>query len=98
MELIINTKEKAILIKNEVNLGELIKKLKSFFGKEWIDWKIKSVVETEYYYPYQWWYQYWPYEAYEVDYKVINETSTKLAINVKYTPELAENELLYFSV
>ena len=79
MELIINTKEKAILIKDEVNLKELVDKLKDFFGKDWVDWKIKSVVKTEYTYPYPWWYQLYPYtEPYKITWGSGDTYSPKL--------------------
>jgi hypothetical protein len=78
MELIINTKEKAILVKDEVNIKELVDKLKEFFGKDWGEWKIKSVVKTEYSYPYPWWYQYWPYDPYKIRWDSGDTYTTKL--------------------
>ena len=69
MELIIDTKLKTVLIRNEVNLNDLLKLMKKLFDKEWIEWKIKSVVESKHYYPYPWWYQYYPYiEPFHVEY------------------------------
>lgn len=74
MELIIDTKLKTVLIRNEVNLNELLKLMKKLFEKEWIEWKIKSVVETEHSYPYPWWYQWYPNtEPYRIE---LNSTGT----------------------
>ena len=79
MELIIDTKLKTVLIKNEVNLNELLKLMKKLFQKKWIEWKIKSIVQSEYYYPYPWWYQHYPYtEPFHVEY---NGTGTPLPKN-----------------
>ena len=77
MELIIDTKLKTVLIKNEVNLNDLLKLMKKLFDKEWIEWKIKSVVQTEHHYPYPWWYQWYPeIEPYHLEYKIIGQSMT----------------------
>lgn len=60
MEIVLNTDEKAIVIKDEANIGELVKTLKKYLGIEWRQWTIRSVVKTEHYYPYPWWYKWWP--------------------------------------
>jgi len=79
MELIIDTKQKTLLIRNEVNLNDLLKLMRKLFQKDWIEWKIKSVVETEHYYPSPWWYGYYPYiEPYHFEF---TGTGTPLPAN-----------------
>ena len=52
MKFKIDTKEKIITIDGNVNIGELIKRIKSMFPDDWEDYTIETSTTIEYVYPY----------------------------------------------
>jgi len=63
MKIEIDFEKKEITLKDDIPLGELVKRLKEIKIEDWKEWKVKSGEKEYIYYPiYQWWYA--PYPIY----------------------------------
>ena len=57
MRVEIDFDKKEIVLKDDIPLGELVKRFKELKIEDWKEWKVKSGEKEYIYYPiYQWWY------------------------------------------